>query len=272
MEEDEEGEGEAPEEEPTEQEKKGKEADKDVKDSEYVRKPVVKIGIEPTWIWVDADYLGMARRRYKDPFATAPRYQYWVEHADGQYMVHLDGDAEPLLELHMVEKDQETVIVPPTAAEKRAKWSVVDSLVSSLRSADVALIKGSWLLSWAKKGQLLPRRQDMPEEALWDPGDLIPNLAGCKALKDVSIVCVCYQWLTAKHPDPEGRQLARLRPFLEKALPYVQDLAILWDWGSMFQMESVNDETDEPTPYLKLITPLQRYEVSDTLRLFWKTT
>ncbi|CAE7572113.1 Nlrc5 [Symbiodinium natans] len=81
-------------------------------------------------------------------------------------------------------------------------------LAKSLCEGDAVLVWGSWLadLARSKRGAVLPRRQQLPPEAICNAADVgggIPLLA------------VSYCWATAAHADPEGQQLRILGQLLD---------------------------------------------------------
>ena len=51
-----------------------------------------------------------------------------------------------------------------------------DSIQKALEGGDTVLLKGSWLVELSKSGGTLPRRQDLPPEAVWDPEALMPRV------------------------------------------------------------------------------------------------
>ena len=98
--------------------------------------------------------------------------------------------------------------------------------------APVRLLRLSWLLQQARRGAVLPRRQDLPEEAFLSEkevsalprghvGDSFETCGCCmtddkRADKPLRIIAISYGWLTAEHPDPHGEQLARFATQIER--------------------------------------------------------
>merc|ERR1712139_88900 len=102
----------------------------------------------------------------------------------------------------------------------------------------------------------LPRRQELPDSALWT----------CKELKDFRampskdhgrrvdgdgsncpIIAVSYCWVTPDHPDPDGEQLKLLVRMLKGFHSYykqIKDTAIFLDWCSLYQ-KSFGDALEE---------------------------
>ena len=91
--------------------------------------------------------------------------------------------------------------------------------------APVRLLRLSWLLEKARRGAVLPRRQELPEEAFLSEAEVraLPRghvgsryeTCGCcltddeRADKPLRIIIISIGWLTPEHPDPDGEQLAR---------------------------------------------------------------
>ena len=91
--------------------------------------------------------------------------------------------------------------------------------------APVRLLRLSWLLKQARRGAVLPRRQELPEEAFLSEAEVraLPRghmgepfeTCGCdmtddqRADKPLRIIIISIGWLTPEHPDPDGEQLAR---------------------------------------------------------------
>merc|ERR1740123_1368351 len=133
------------------------------------------------------------------------------------------------------------------------KYVELDSIEDALETGDTVLIKGTFLLDLcARKGNLtrfdgiLPRRQDLPKEAFWEPSEIMKLARKQKAEFQLglgrTIVALSFCWLTPEHPDPKGEQLATLckvirlclKRFREQGIP---DIAIFLDWCSLFQSQ-----------------------------------
>ena len=99
--------------------------------------------------------------------------------------------------------------------------------------APVRLLRLSWLLEQARRGAVLPRRQELPEEAFLSEAEVraLPRghvgvacetCCGClltddlRADKPLRIIAISYGWLTPEHPDPDGEQLARFAEQIEQ--------------------------------------------------------
>ena len=98
--------------------------------------------------------------------------------------------------------------------------------------APVRLLRLSWLLQQARRGAVLPRRQELPEEAFLSEAEVraLPRghvgeggeTCGCnmtdekRADKPLRILAISYGWLTPEHPDPNGEQLRRFAQQIER--------------------------------------------------------
>jgi hypothetical protein len=99
--------------------------------------------------------------------------------------------------------------------------------------APVRLLRLSWLLKQARRGAVLPRRQELPEEAFLSEaevralprghvGEFLETCGGClseddwRADKPLRIIAISYGWLTPEHPDPDGEQLRRFAEQIER--------------------------------------------------------
>lgn len=134
----------------------------------------------------------------------------------------------------------DVVLAPPRPAVQR--YRLAEPLLAALVAGDTALLRGSWLLRLAAGGggaaPVLPKRQDCPQEAFWQPDELRHQLNTSRALEDgagVPIVAVSYCWETAEHADPSGERLRRLVRAVELCLGRCPDVALFVDWGSLYQ-------------------------------------
>lgn len=124
-------------------------------------------------------------------------------------------------------------------------------LAQELYEGDVVLIKGSWLLEqWKKSKQWtpwfwgrygknsLPKRQELPTEAVWSFDDLAQRMG--RPYGRIKVVSISYCWLTPDHPDPHGKYLQVLGPLIEQWYQFHKpefswDLALFIDWCSLMQ-------------------------------------
>uniref|UniRef100_A0A7S4Q2M2 Uncharacterized protein n=1 Tax=Alexandrium monilatum TaxID=311494 RepID=A0A7S4Q2M2_9DINO len=122
---------------------------------------------------------------------------------------------------------------------KAAKYTSCDSVWRALEGGDTVLIRGSWLMACWRSARLLPRRQELPPEAVWDVGELMAAPPGMDGIA-VPILAISHCWETSDHPDPQGGQLQILGRILEQRLASrdheaVRDLAVFFDWCSLPQ-------------------------------------
>lgn len=142
---------------------------------------------------------------------------------------------------------------------------------------DTTLLRGTWLLeqyrrsrSWsailtgltANRQAVLPRHQELPEEAIW-PAEELACLVGQRYGR-VKIVAVSYPWLSPFHPDPHGRHLATIGKAIEQWYTYFSkeyqwDLAIFLDWCSLPQEPRTGEEEER---YLRGMTDVHLWYMS----------
>lgn len=101
---------------------------------------------------------------------------------------------------------------------------------SVLKAGDVVLIKGSWLVQMHRSKAALPRRQELPPEAVCDPEMVLTS----------PIVAVSHTWSTPQHPDPKGEKLSTLGGVAEQWMKSrvdanKGDFAVFLDWCSLYQ-------------------------------------
>lgn len=136
------------------------------------------------------------------------------------------------------------------------KYASREHLHRALRSDDVALLRGDWIVKYAKRGMALPRRQALPaaDDPLWafkdlcdldtERGELSRKgrvLRRDQALPEVHILAISYCWRTEAHPDPEGEQLQAIAMLVEAFGATVggcSNVAVFLDWCSLYQKES----------------------------------
>ena len=96
--------------------------------------------------------------------------------------------------------------------------------------APVRLLRLSWLRKQARRGAVLPRRQELPEEAFLSEAEMraLPrghvgrDFETCFVCcmnnddKPLRIIAISYGWLTPEHPDPDGEQLRRFAEQIER--------------------------------------------------------
>jgi len=103
-----------------------------------------------------------------------------------------------------------------------------DSLRVALEVGGVRLLKGKWLAACHSDGRtVLPRCQDLPEEAFWRPEE--------KPWQH-RLVSISYCWVNPDHPDPDGEQFEKiLGPMMTKLVAAHEHVAVFWDWCSIPQ-------------------------------------
>ena len=140
----------------------------------------------------------------------------------------------------------------------------------------VRLVRMTYLIELSKKGGVLPRRQELPEEAFisvdelkqlyfnGDEGD------GSNSDKVLPLIVISFCWITAQHPDPEGKQLKMIAEVLEREKPKYagldvcdddsdvgdafggfKEIGVFWDWPSLYQKDTAlfdPAETPEAKP------------------------
>eukprot|EP00928_Gymnodinium_smaydae_P034133 TRINITY_DN24268_c0_g1_i1.p1 TRINITY_DN24268_c0_g1~~TRINITY_DN24268_c0_g1_i1.p1 ORF type:complete len:513 (+),score=82.96 TRINITY_DN24268_c0_g1_i1:311-1849(+) len=106
----------------------------------------------------------------------------------------------------------------------------------------VVLLKGTWLAELAERGGRLPRRQDLPDEAVWRVADLQRGFDEydhrARSCRPPKIVAVSHPWLRREHPDPHGDQVKQLLPLIKSRLRDLgpgSELAVFLDYCSLFQ-------------------------------------
>jgi len=125
------------------------------------------------------------------------------------------------------------------------RYTEYGSVRAALRGGDTVLLKGSWLRDLSEEeGATLPRRQDLPPEAVWDVDELMRGINR----RGYKIIAVSHCWFSPEHPDPEGAKLRHLGEFI-KAWAHVQHgmlaehMAIFFDWCSIPQEPRSEHET-----------------------------
>ena len=125
-------------------------------------------------------------------------------------------------------------------------YTTAEGLVPAVQSGALAPLRSSYLKHLVESGEALQKRQDLPEAAFWD-------VAAFKRLTEevcmFSIFALSYRWLTAEHPDPDSFHLSKVVAFLEVHKAFaeevganVDDCAVFWDFGSLFQPERTPDQ------------------------------
>ena len=126
-------------------------------------------------------------------------------------------------------------------------YTTAEGLVPAVQSGALAPLRSSYLKHLVESGEALQKRQDLPEAAFWDVA-AFQRLTESEACM-FSIFALSYRWLTAEHPDPDGFHLSKVVAFLEMHKAWVEqeginvdDCAVFWDFGSLFQPERTHDQ------------------------------
>jgi len=121
---------------------------------------------------------------------------------------------------------------------KESYYKDWDTLRGILAAGDVVLVRGSWLEEVYRRGETLPRRQDLPPQAVWPLEELMTRVKDHR-VPTPQILSISYTWLSREHPDPEGFHLRAFAPLLRHFARHcklgVDNLAIFIDWCSMPQ-------------------------------------
>ena len=145
---------------------------------------------------------------------------------------------------------------PDAAATINLKrYTEPESIWAALETKHVRLPKMSWLIQHAKNNGILPRRQELPEEAFISVQEL-KDLYG-KGNRDgvLPIIAISFCWDTAAHPDPRGKQLQTVAAMMEKerekyatahdSFEGFSEMGVFWDWLSIYQ----KDQDGKRTPF-----------------------
>jgi len=137
---------------------------------------------------------------------------------------------------------------------------VLDALEKTVEGLyPVRLLRMSWLLE--QRDLILPKRQDLPEEAFISPERLrrVWNKSGKGGEHDwvLPIVAVSSAWDTPEHPDPTGARLKLVQDTLRhEQSKYTRvnmtfrgckDMGVFWDWPSLFQADPSKSEAARET-------------------------
>ena len=152
--------------------------------------------------------------------------------------------------------------------EHASIWAALEGEGEGVKSGDVRLLSLRWLMALADRGGVLPRRQDLPDEAFIDAARLRQIEQGARRAWDkqaslehaqamssgvaaaavfafvtslfrskrnvddlLPIMAVSYCWLEVAHPDREGKQLRLLCDRLRKLYGGRGLLGVCQDYG-----------------------------------------
>jgi len=105
-----------------------------------------------------------------------------------------------------------------------------------LRSGAVAVLDAKWVVALSKRGGIISRRQELPDEAFLTLDEIV---AAGLVSGGLRLALVSYPWLHPSHPDPKGTTLALLAKVLEAYLAKDKGVwALFWDYASLHQHPS----------------------------------
>lgn len=121
----------------------------------------------------------------------------------------------------------------------------IDGMMKAVDSGVIAPLRFSYLKMLFETGRRMERRQDLPDEAFWTAEDLRNTLLRLSGQTQCSVVFVLsYRWLTQLHPDPDGFHLRLVVTFMKEHMDlyHLDETALFWDFGSLFQKPRSPDE------------------------------
>ena len=125
-----------------------------------------------------------------------------------------------------------------------------DQVIEALKSSLIKLISCKWLRAQGK-GFILPRCQELPDDAALSPEEAVEMFAS----NNRRVATLSYGWLTPQHPDPFGTRIAILIAFLNSEEGRNYD-GLFLDFCSMPQKPRTEDEEDRMRKGLKLMANL----------------
>jgi hypothetical protein len=171
---------------------------------------------------------------------------------DGLIRVRYDNDSMKV-RYYIKEEKNWTPVAPLTRMsgheiKSMGEYEDRSTIWEALREDNTILIKASWLLDWAKTGEPLPRRQDLPQGAAWDSYELQRLVER----REVFLMAVSYCWTNTVHPDPEAYQLNTLAKILghrlqlryHDAQQVYSDAGIFLDYCSLCQNATTKEEME----------------------------
>ena len=136
--------------------------------------------------------------------------------------------------------------------------TTLEALLETVSSGAIGALRGSWLAELHARGEVLGRRQDLPDEAFWSPAQLRRVATGLREDYGLLFVALSAQCLSPAHPDPHGFHLASVaelaslylgemryeRPTSPLQAAFARhnlsgdhpvDFALYWSYGSLMQ-------------------------------------
>ena len=139
---------------------------------------------------------------------------------------------------------------------EKSMYQDVFALNKCLKNQSTVLLDGDWIIKHAAAGKTLPRRQDLPRNAIFNdrigPPDMGSPRTGPMGFANVFVIAISYCWASKEHPDPHGYQLkkiARVIQFMrsKKCQKEVgkKKIAVFLDWSSLHQSSGGEKRTPE---------------------------
>ena len=127
-------------------------------------------------------------------------------------------------------------------------YTTAEGLVPAVQSGALAPLRSSYLKHLVESGEALQKRQDLPEAAFWD-------VAAFQRLTESECACV-YPFSPCRTAGSRRSIPTRTASTCPRSLPSwrctrrglkkmginVDDCAVFWDFGSLFQPERTHDQ------------------------------
>jgi hypothetical protein len=175
-------------------------------------------------------------------------------HIDNSYdgLIRIRFDRDTMKVRYYIKEEKNWTPVAPLSrmSEEEIKnmgeYEDKSTIWDALKDEGTVLIRASWLLEWAKTGQPLPKRQCLPDGAIWQS----KRLQHLVERREVFMMALSYCWATPEHPDPECYMLNILAKIMghRMQLRYhdgqqvYSDAAIFLDYCSLYQKGTAEEE------------------------------
>ena len=175
---------------------------------------------------------------------------------EGHYRLDVQPNAKPeKVRLPVAAPVPEMNLETRSSVYTRDTFTKLGGLLAPVEEDALAPIRGKYLLGVLEEGGSLVRRQELPPAAFWRAPalrdaavaldqDIKPGFKGFANL----FVALSYRWISADHPDPDGHHLKIVCRAIRFFLKSVDDIALFWDFGSLFQNP---DRTSEQSVLFK---------------------
>lgn len=131
-----------------------------------------------------------------------------------------------------------------------ARYREWESIRAALDKGDTVLVRGSWVEQVYYSGASLPKRQDLPDEAIFSVEDLMRDVKDYRR-PTPQILALSHCWLSDEDPDPEMLNLYTfaplLRHFAQSCRVTTESVAIFYDWCSLKQEPRTEEEQESWT-------------------------